>query len=494
MNQPKTRILCVDDEPLSLSLLEDFLLFRGYDVLLARSGMEALEKIQSEQIDICLLDAMMPGIDGFEVCRRIKADKKHRNIPIIMITAFTDSENRIRGIEAGSDDYISKPIETAEVLARIKMLLHVKSLNDQLNDARKYAENIVETVREPLLVLDYELKVLTANQSFYDTFKVNPKETIGEFIYDLGNLQWNIPGLRLLLEEILPLNTVFNGYEVEHDFQDIGRKTILLNARQIFRENLGSHIILLAMEDITERKLAEYLRDDIDRITRHDLKTPLNPIINIPELLLMDTNLTQEQIELIKLIRTSGYRLLDIINSSLSLYKMEQGTYALTPVSYNLFPLITNIESESSTQLAKKGIKLVRSINGAPAETGDAFMVNGEVLLCYTMLTNLIINAIEASPQNEVISVSCDQDAVWNYIGIHNKGAVPEEIRSCFFDKYVTRGKKTGTGLGTYSASLAARTQKGDISMETSEDTGTMIMIRLPKTFIEDNINPRKSS
>jgi len=485
MSYNKPRILCVDDDPFNLSLLEDMLNFRGYDVLSARSGTEALQKIQTEQIDICLLDAMMPGIDGFEVCRRIKTDKNLNNIPVIMITAYADMENRIKGIEAGSDDFISKPIDTAEVLARIKMLLHVKSLNDRLNDAREYAENIVETVREPLLVLDYELKILSANQSFYDVFKVNPKETIGNFIYDLGNRQWDIPNLRLLLEEILPQNAVFNGYEVEHDFQDIGRKIILLNARQIFRENLGSHIILLAMEDITERRQAENMRDDIERITRHDLKTPLNPIINIPELLLLDANLNSEQIELIQLIRTSGYRLLDIIDSSLSLYKMEQGTYMLSPVSHNLFPLITNIERESSTQLAKKRIKLVRSINGAPVEAGDAFMVNGEVLLCYTMLANLIKNAIEASQSDEVITVSCNQDAMWSYIGIHNMGAVPEEIRSCFFDKYVTRGKKTGTGLGTYSASLAARTQKGDISMETSEESGTMITVRLPKIFKE---------
>jgi diguanylate cyclase (GGDEF)-like protein/PAS domain S-box-containing protein len=132
-----------------------------------------------------------------------------------------------------------------------------KQLEMEIQDAREYAENIVETVREPLVVLNSDLKVLTANHSFYDTFKVSPEETIGNFIYDLGNRQWDIPKLRVLFEEILPHDTVFNGYEVEHDFQDIGRKIILLNARQIFRENIGSHIILLAMEDITERKQLE---------------------------------------------------------------------------------------------------------------------------------------------------------------------------------------------------------------------------------------------
>jgi PAS domain S-box-containing protein len=138
----------------------------------------------------------------------------------------------------------------------------------EIQDALEYAENIVETVREPLLVLTPDLKILTANHSFCDTFKVTREERVGNCIFDLGNRQWNIPGLRVLLEEILPHETVFNGYEVEHNFPDIGFRTILLNARQIFRKNIGSHIILLAMEDITERKQSEeLLRQVTDRLT-----------------------------------------------------------------------------------------------------------------------------------------------------------------------------------------------------------------------------------
>ena len=140
-------------------------------------------------------------------------------------------------------------------------------METEIQDAREYAENIVETVRKPLVVLDSDLKILTANHSFYDTFKVTPEETIGKFIYDLGNRQWDIPKLRVLFEDILPHETVFNGYEVEHVFPDIGRKIILLNARQIFRKNIGSHIILLAMEDITERKqLEEALQKAHDKL------------------------------------------------------------------------------------------------------------------------------------------------------------------------------------------------------------------------------------
>ena len=132
-----------------------------------------------------------------------------------------------------------------------------KQLEMEILESREYAESIVETVHKPLVVLDSELRILTANFSFYDTFKVTQAETVGNFIYDLGNGQWDIPKLRVLFEDILPNETLFNGYEVEHDFPNIGRKVILLNAREIVRKKAGSHVILLAMEDITARRKAE---------------------------------------------------------------------------------------------------------------------------------------------------------------------------------------------------------------------------------------------
>jgi diguanylate cyclase (GGDEF)-like protein/PAS domain S-box-containing protein len=124
-------------------------------------------------------------------------------------------------------------------------------------EARRYAESIVGTVREPLLVLDAGLKIISANRNFYRTFKVIPGETIGSFIYDLGNKQWDIPKLRELLEEVLPEKEAFDDFEVAHNFQGIGHKIMLLNARQIYRKDIGAKMILLAIEDITERKEIE---------------------------------------------------------------------------------------------------------------------------------------------------------------------------------------------------------------------------------------------
>jgi signal transduction histidine kinase len=166
-------------------------------------------------------------------------------------------------------------------------------------ETRRYAESIVETVREPLMVLDADLKVLSANRSFYNTFKVIPGETIGNFIYDLGSRQWDIPRLRILLEDILPKNTKFDNFEVEHNFPIIGHKIMLLNACRIYRKDIGTQMVLLAIEDITERKRSEKelkkLSEELARsnadlkdfayVASHDLKKPLQSIEGFVKLL-----------------------------------------------------------------------------------------------------------------------------------------------------------------------------------------------------------------
>jgi len=126
------------------------------------------------------------------------------------------------------------------------------------NESWTYIKTVVNVVREPILILDKDLHVMAANEPFYNTFQVEVKDTEGRMVYELGNGQWNIPDLKKLLEDILPKHTFFKGFEVEHNFEFIGKKTMILNARQIHRSMEGSDlksfppIILLAMEDVTD--------------------------------------------------------------------------------------------------------------------------------------------------------------------------------------------------------------------------------------------------
>ena len=164
--------------------------------------------------------------------------------------------------------------------------------------------NILGSIREPLLVLGPDLKIIKANPSFYQAFNVKPDETEGSLIYDLGNGQWDIPKLKELLEHILPQNTTFHDFEVEHNFESIGRKIMHLNARRIYRERNQTQLILLAIEDVTEREFYKrHLEEIVEKRTaelksaREEAETALHEIKILKEQLDAEKKYLQEEIK-----------------------------------------------------------------------------------------------------------------------------------------------------------------------------------------------------
>jgi putative two-component system response regulator len=146
----KPVILVVDDQAQNIELLEAYLVPQGYEIVKAANGEEALGKLSDNQIDLILLDVMMPGMDGFEVTRRVRQDNTHRLLPIILVTALRDTEDRVKGIEAGCDDFISKPVDKMELLARVRSLLKVKAYNDLMSNYQKELESEVTGRTEEL--------------------------------------------------------------------------------------------------------------------------------------------------------------------------------------------------------------------------------------------------------------------------------------------------------------------------------------------------------
>lgn len=183
----------------------------------------------------------------FDIKQAIEKPDGSRIIVSINASPYVINSGPISGVVLTISD-ISKYVEAEQ----------------QLKEVRDFAESIIGTIREPLVVLDADLRVITANHSFYETFKVTEEETRGFLVYEIGNRQWDIPKLRELLEIIIPQNTQFSNFEVTHDFPTIGQRTMLLSARQITRENRPS-LILLAIEDITESRQAK-LSDALNRI------------------------------------------------------------------------------------------------------------------------------------------------------------------------------------------------------------------------------------
>ncbi len=355
------KILVVDDTLENRNVLRG-LLESHATVYLAKNGVQAIKLAQKRVPDLILLDIMMPEMDGYEACQKLKADDITEDIPIIFITAKTEIEDEIKCFELGGADFITKPISPPVVMARIEAQLAVQ--------------------RE---------------------------------------------------------------------------KELLKREKDLLEENMK-------------------LKEDVERITRHDLKTPLNAIINYPKLMNKE-NLTEKQVGQLEKIGAAGHKLLNMINLSLDLYKMEQGTYEFTPVPVDILSTLDDILQDNHLLIKSRRVIMSISLNGKPVDKDAVFEVAGEKLLVYSMMANIIKNSLEASPRKETISISLVETPVPT-IHIHNQGSVPEDIRDNFFEKYTTSGKKTGTGLGTYSAKLIMDTHGGSISMDPSVEKGTTISMK----------------
>ena len=364
----KHRILVVDDEPNNRKLLNQ-ILQGNYQLSFAVDGKQALEIANQIKPDLILLDIMMPEMDGYEVCQKLKAGTKTKRIPVIFTTAMNEVEDEILGFEVGCVDYITKPFSSSIVLARVETQLKLKDAFETMASQNK---KLIEAAK---------------------------------------------------------------------------------------------------------------LREEVERITHHDLKNPLTGIFTGVELLEFMEGLNPDQVDVLKIIKGAAHKMLHMINSSLDLFKMEQNIYRLTLVDVDLIKIILWIEKEFHSLIKLKQTSILIKKDNLSVSENENFIVRAEDLLIYSMMANLIKNAIEATPENEIILISLSKKERQAIICIHNKGSVPEKIQATFFDKYVTGGKAKGTGIGTYSARLIAQTLGGSIHMTSSEEKGTQISIHLPDTM-----------
>jgi two-component system CheB/CheR fusion protein len=390
----------------------------------------------------------------------------------------------------------------------------IKQLNQEIKGSKKtervvqgaleFAESIINTVREPLISLDQDLRVVSVSRSFYEFFKVKPEDTVGQLIYDLGNKQWNIPKLRELLETILPQKTTFDNYEVEHDFTTIGMRTMLLNARQIEQVLGKERVILLAIEDITERREIEKgleknheelekLAVELKRTTRakseflanmsHELRTPLNSINGFSEILSDETfgPLNEKQKKYVNNILTSGKHLLLLINQILDMAKVESGKMKLALSSLPMKSLLNEISLLVEDMVSKKKIEMLLEI----AE--DLPDIEGDELKVKEIIYNLLSNAVKFTPEGGKIGMRAKKVDSKIEIEIWDTGVgiAPENINKIFegFFRVDTPYSRLteGTGLGLPLSKKLVEFHGGDFSVESGGlNKGTGVKFTLP--------------
>jgi len=266
------KILIVDDYPANVKLLERNLQAAGYETLTATDGEEALRKVETERPDLILLDIMLPKIDGYEVCHRLRADETTAVIPIIMITALKETEDRIRGLEAGADDFISKPFDRGELLARVKSLLQIKYYRSMLAEREKL-HAIIHDLSHGIIITDGQWRIEIASRRAAELLGHVGEELRGRNLTDvLAGIEVE-PSLEALRQ------TADRSVTVELTEED-ARPPRYLAGRYTRIEGPHGELYNAAFvfRDISEMRQKEKLKRDFLALVTHKLKTPLTII------------------------------------------------------------------------------------------------------------------------------------------------------------------------------------------------------------------------
>ncbi|MEK6481927.1 ATP-binding protein [Catalinimonas sp. 4WD22] len=382
-------------------------------------------------------------------------------------------------------------------------------LNKKLQKEKLYAEKIIETLHEPFLVLHPDLRVKSANPAFYNHFEVHSQDTEDQLIYELGNGQWNIPELHMLLEDVLPDNKVFNDYEVTHEFEKIGKRVMLLNARRL------DHVqfILLGIRDITVQKQekeelrqakvqaekAASAKDEFLSTMSHEIRTPLNAIIGLSNLLLKK-NPRSEQLENLNALKFSSHSLLNLINDILDYSKLEAGKMELENVDYHLSTLVHSIWQSHHPLAEEKQNELSFKV----AENVPDVLRSDPHKLAQ-ILNNLISNANKFT-ENGNISLEIhlekqEGNIVELHFAVRDTGTgISEERQQNIFDKFTQGDSSTmrrygGTGLGLSITKSLLQLMHSDIQVESKEGKGSVFYFTLRQQIgSEESLRPEEET
>lgn len=349
------------------------------------------------------------------------------------------------------------------------------------DEAIAYAENIVNTVREPLLVLDAELRVRSASDSFYRMFEVTREETINRLVYELGNREWDIPELRRLLHELLPEEKSINDFEVTHDFASVGRKTMLLNARAIAH---GASLILLAIEDVTDRKVSEAMlrsaNSDLKQFAfaaSHDLQEPLRMVISYTQLLAKEYQG--------KLGKDADTYIGYAIEGALRIETLLKDLRSYWAVNEEKLDEPVRVDCNAALENALAILAMPIKEAGAIVTHDPLPTVTAEELPLALLFQNLIGNALKyrgiGAPPRVHISAQ-QQDHAWDFsVRDNGIGIEKEHLEQIFAPFKRLHGREIpGTGIGLAICQKIVERYGGRIWAESEYGAGSTFHFALP--------------
>jgi PAS domain S-box-containing protein len=364
-------------------------------------------------------------------------------------------------------------------------------LKHALQEAREYAEIIMQTVREPFVVLDGDLKIISANRSFYETFEVTPEQTEGQLLYHLGDRQGDIPNLRELLEEILPEKITFEGFRIEHDFPTIGHRIMLFNARQLQSKQGKPLMTLLAIEDVTGRKQieerqAELLQEvenvnqklnDFAYIVSHELKAPLRGIRTLVEWISTDytDKLDEKGKEQMNLLSDQVVRMHNLIDGILHYSRVEHIRGEQRRVDLN--------------KVVQDVIEMLKPPENVVIEVENELpTVLCEQARIMQVFQNLLSNAVKHmdKPQGQIKIGCLEENKFWKFSVADNGPGIEEKDFKKIFQIFQTlpaHDKSEGTGIGLSLVKKIVETYGGRVWVESEPTSGSTFFFTFPRSL-----------
>jgi PAS domain S-box-containing protein len=403
-----------------------------------------------------------PILDLAEVARRVSAGDFTQR-------AEARGADEIGDLARGFNSMTAKLTEDIERRRRAE---------EQLRSRTALLQGIIDNSLSAIFVKDVDQRFIMVNKVFEDLCGKARDDILGRTTAEVFP-----PELAMETAEH-DRRVLETGAALQHErtyTQPGGSRTYIATKFPLYTQQGDPYALCGIYTDISEVKRAAAMREEVERMIRHDLKSPLMAIAGLPGVMKNEANITDRQREMLSAIEEAGRRMLEIIGLSQDLYRMETGTYRLDPAPVDLLAVARRVLADGAWLAERHHLDLHLFLDGRPAADADAVQVAGREPLLYTMLANLVGNAMDAAGREAAVNLALDTEGGWVRLTVRNPGAVPWEIRDRFFEKYVSAGKKTGTGIGTYNAKLIAEAHGGSIAMRTADGEGTEVTVRLPR-------------
>lgn len=502
-------ILVVDDNPENLRFLKNVLTEAGYRVRPASDGELALRSAQVKAPALILLDIKMPGMDGFEVCKRLKTNEATREIPVIFASSLTDTADKVKGFVLGAVDYVTKPLHAEEILARVNTHLNLfiaqqllEAQNRQLQEAELRYQMVADFTYDWETWMSPEGEWLYCSPSCQricgyaaSEFIANPRLFID--IAHPHDRPFLIKHLNICHHrDSPPLQSL--EYRIFH--KEDGREVWIEHACQsVFDDNGVYKGRRASNRDITDRKKAEaalvqaknaaeaanIAKSTFIATMSHELRTPLNAILGFSELMSRDDTASPAQKDTLAIINRSGAHLLNMINDVLDISKIEAGRLELGIHAFDLLKLLRDIANMVSPRATSKQLNFRLEVASDVPQ-----YVKADSGKLRQIMINLLGNAIKFTEQGGIIlrtyiQLLPDNTMIRLIIEVADSGVgIPEDLQQDLFKPFVqlmqADGDVTGTGLGLTISKALVELMGGEISVSSILEIGSTFKIVLP--------------